>query len=111
MPTVIDDRNEACWSTGDKVAVSEHGSKKIEGSQLLLPPSVVAVVKNHMEMHEKVYQALVDAVILEAPPKSSKKKKSAPQKSQGLEKLAQPLGFKAPAKKQSSINNTGRKLF
>ena len=61
--SVVDDPRGTRWYTGDRVQVTEHGIEAIEGSQLLLPPSVVAVIHAQMELQESIDQALVDAVL------------------------------------------------
>ena len=98
----IDDPRAERWCVGDRVAVSEHGVEAIEGSQLLLPPSVVSFIARQMEQQDRLDQFLVDAVIaetatqepiigqVEPTPKaktSSKRKKTAPSKGSGIEKF------------------------
>jgi len=61
--SVVDDPRGTRWYTGDRVQVTEHGIEAIEGSQLLLPPSVVAVIHAQMELQESIDQVLVDAVL------------------------------------------------
>ena len=111
--SVVDDPRGTRWCTGDRVQVSEHGIEAIEGTQLLLPPSVVAIIHAQMELQESIDQALVDAVLPEnqpqqasvepsrpnlfskQPTKQSKRKKQATSKITSLEKPVV-----TPAKKQ-----------
>jgi hypothetical protein len=110
--SVVDDPRGTRWCTGDRVQVTEHGIEAIEGSQLLLPPSVVAIIHAQMELQESIDQALVDAVLpenqpqqvsLEPPrpslfskqPTKQKRKKQATSKVPSLEKPAV-----TPAKKR-----------